>query len=386
MLTALITAVPVPGAPADGAPADGALGTALGGPAPAVVPEAALEGWHEVETETNLATLGHDDFVDPTATLVASYAHQAYASKVLLVASEREVTAAADVLGGCWLVLPRTDNTHLAHGDLVVRPGARGRGVGTALWRAVEDLVRGAGRTTVTTWTSHTTEPPADAPDALTAPTGVGRLSTADPAVRFALAHSFVLEQTERQSTLDLPVPAAALVRWRAGAQAAAGPDYRVVQWQDRTPDRWLDAVADLQQHMSVDAPSAGVDFQQEVWDAARVRDRDEQTARVGRRYVLTAAEHVPTGELVAFTQMVLPQARPEVAYQEDTLVRADHRGHRLGLLVKAANLQLLAEVQPAARRVHTWNAGENAHMLAINTELGFRPASIEGAWQRRLV
>ena len=71
-------------------------------------------------------------------------------------------------------------------------------------------------------------------------------------------------------------------------------------------------------------------------------------------------------------------------AFQEDTLVLREHRGRRLGMLVKTANLARLAEVQPGARRIGTWNAEENAHMLAINVALGFRPAGVWAAWQRR--
>lgn len=76
----------------------------------------------------------------------------------------------------------------------------------------------------------------------------------------------------------------------------------------------------------------------------------------------------------------------PEAAFQYNTIVRADHRGHRLGMLVKADNLRTLVEAYPRVRRLHTWNAGENRHMLAINEAMGFEVASVEGAWQRKLV
>ena len=75
----------------------------------------------------------------------------------------------------------------------------------------------------------------------------------------------------------------------------------------------------------------------------------------------------------------------PESLIQQDTLVAEEHRGHRLGLLVKAANLRRAQEKWPRARSVLTWNASENQHMLAINTALGFRPAGYEGEWQKRL-
>ena len=47
--------------------------------------------------------------------------------------------------------------------------------------------------------------------------------------------------------------------------------------------------------------------------------------------------------------------------------MRREHRGHRLGTLVKVANLERLLDVAPEARRVHTWNADTNTYMVAIN-------------------
>ncbi|MDF9876540.1 hypothetical protein [Cellulosimicrobium cellulans] len=51
-------------------------------------------------------------------------------------------------------------------------------------------------------------------------------------------------------------------------------------------------------------------------------------------------------------------------------------------MLVKVAVLDELARARPSSRRVHTWNAQENAHMLAINDALGFAPASVDAEWQ----
>ena len=77
-----------------------------------------------------------------------------------------------------------------------------------------------------------------------------------------------------------------------------------------------------------------------------------------------------------------LAPSKPWLAEQDDTLVAAGHRGHRLGMLVKIANLRRLAEL-PRVERVTTFNAAENEHMLAINVALGFRPAGWDGEWQR---
>ena len=42
----------------------------------------------------------------------------------------------------------------------------------------------------------------------------------------------------------------------------------------------------------------------------------------------------------------------------------------------KVANLRRLVDEHPEIRTVVTWNAESNAHMLAINDVLGFRPHS----------
>jgi hypothetical protein len=70
---------------------------------------------------------------------------------------------------------------------------------------------------------------------------------------------------------------------------------------------------------------------------------------------------------------------------QNDTLVTSEHRGHALGLLMKAANLELLIEHFAGYPFVVTSNAEENVHMLAINERLRFVPWLYEGVWQRRL-
>jgi hypothetical protein len=52
--------------------------------------------------------------------------------------------------------------------------------------------------------------------------------------------------------------------------------------------------------------------------------------------------------------------------------VTRQHRGHRLGLLVKTAMLEWLAVAEPRLERIVTGNAAVNQHMIAINEELGY--------------
>lgn len=64
-------------------------------------------------------------------------------------------------------------------------------------------------------------------------------------------------------------------------------------------------------------------------------------------------------------------------AWQHITIVDPAHRGHRLGMWVKLANLRYTRGEEPALRNIDTWNAATNSHMIAINEALGFR--AVEG-------
>ena len=58
------------------------------------------------------------------------------------------------------------------------------------------------------------------------------------------------------------------------------------------------------------------------------------------------------------------------------------HRGHRLGLLLKAAMLELLLEREPQLEAIETYNAETNAHMVGINETLGYQVTGRLASWQ----
>jgi len=121
------------------------------------------------------------------------------------------------------------------------------------------------------------------------------------------------------------------------------------------------------------------------VWDAARVAEHERPYLEAGRTLHVTAAQHVATGELSAFNELVIGADRAQATHQEDTLVLAAHRGHRLGMLVKCAALREWRTIAPDSPRVITYNAEENRPMLDINERIGFTPVAHNGAWKKIL-
>ncbi|HET8778967.1 MAG TPA: GNAT family N-acetyltransferase [Agromyces sp.] len=263
---------------------------------------------------------------------------------------------------------------------LGVSPELRRRGIASRLLAALERTAREAGKPNLVLRGDHRIDRGEPAAARLRPPQGDASISADEPAARFALAHGYRLGQLDRMSAMPVTGRADEF-RERLARNETSSPGYRLVTWHDRTPHELLDAMAHARERMSVDAPSGAIDFEQETWDADRIRAEERDALDAGRRTITTAAI-AHDGEVAGYTQLLLAP-RKRVAYQDDTIVLGDHRGHGLGMRMKLANLVELAHAAPDRERVLTWNADENAHMLAINIALGFEPVAVDSSWQK---
>jgi hypothetical protein len=218
----------------------------------------------------------------------------------------------------------------------------------------------------------------------LVPPTGFGSVPRENPEVRFLLDRGWRLEQVERASRFALPADPEALARLRAEiAPRVVG--YRLHTWTGLTPEPLREGMAVLYERMTTDAPTAGLEEPAETWDAARVLEHDTRLADSPATMLTTAVEHEETGRLAGMTRLRVPDDLSRPAQQWDTIVRRDDRGHRLGMLLKLANLAALDERLPGHPSVVTWNAEENRHMLDVNEAIGFVARGYEGAWRKDL-
>jgi GNAT superfamily N-acetyltransferase len=276
--------------------------------------------------------------------------------------THRAAVVDGGVVGALRLLLPTKDNPTVAIVDVAVHPAHRRRGVGTALLAEGVRLAGAHGRTELI---AEVDEPGPDTP---------GRA--------FALRHGWACDLFETRRDLRLPLDEQRLTALEADARAASA-GYELVTWRDRTPDDLLDDRALLERRMTTDAPHGDLPVEEEHWDGERIREYE--AAHVARGRTVLSAGAVHEGRLVAFTDLQVPLAQPERAHQGGTLVLREHRGHRLGALVKAAVLREVVTTMPEVRRISTYNSDSNLPMVAVNEALGFRPAGHLSSWSRRL-
>ena len=242
--------------------------------------------------------------------------------------------------------LPMLDNLNAVNVELIVHPDHRRRGHGRQLAKAALDEVRALGRTRVFA-------PVASWPDR--------------PALgqRLLEEHGFkpVIQDTRRM--LDL-------VEHPPGRRPEPAPGYRLVQWREHAPDELVEGLAYLSGRMTLDAPMGDMDYEPERWDAARYREMEADAVARRLERLVTAAVH-ESGQVAGLTEIAASTVAPEVAEQWNTIVDPDHRGHRLGLLLKQWNHTYVVEQRPDVRYVNTWNASSNSHMIAVNEAVGFR-------------
>lgn len=270
-----------------------------------------------------------------------------------------------DRMVGAGLVeLSRLDNTDKCWVFPAVEPELRGRGIGGLLLEALAERARGHGCTQLIS-TSVIPYPERES----------------GPAWRFAARHGFTLSSIEVVRDLPLPLPDGLLAEIAADtARAQAG--YTVESYVDELPERHLAAYCHLLNQLIVDAPTGEIDFEPAAITPEIERERLARARRMGRTTFITLA--LRDGEAVAHSDLYV-LADETVAHQMGTLVRRDHRGHRLGTAVKVANLAALTRARPDVRHVHTQNAETNGPMVDINVRLGFAPVAVSPMFLRDL-
>jgi GNAT superfamily N-acetyltransferase len=271
------------------------------------------------------------------------------------------------IVGTGMVFVPLVDNLDKVYFPLSVMPEHRGTGVGDAMIDFVVATARTEGRSVLL---------------------GEGNLpaghDASHPVRRFAARHGFTLANTEVRRTLRLPIPEATIDGWIADA-APHHAGYRIITYVDIVPPGLRPSFVELLNQLAVDAPTGDIDFEA---GGTTVQMYEEQSARrieTGRQLLITVAEK--DGAAVAHSTLSVPPGDSELPHlnQWGTFVHREHRGHRLGLAVKAANLRAVQAAHPRRTLISTTNSPANGPMLAINELMGFRPVDEFAEFLRRI-
>ncbi|HCS61680.1 MAG TPA: GNAT family N-acetyltransferase [Microbacterium sp.] len=285
------------------------------------------------------------------------------------------------IVGAASITTSSQPGTTSAELELMLLPAQWESGVGRALLERAEQETLALGRDALLTWTLH----PADPRERMLKPaTGWGEVAPT-PMSDLLEMSGHTLEQVARNSVLALDGSLERAKQSLTTATAFAGSDYRLISWTLPTPRELRAGYAGVIARMATDVPSGNLDITAETWDAERIVRHDAQFAAGGQTVSVAAVIHEPTGNMVAINELCIGSDLAGVTHQWGTLVVKEHRGKRLGTIVKCANLLRWHEVAPDSPKISTFNAEENRPMLDINEAIGFVAASYAGAWQKKL-
>jgi hypothetical protein len=180
---------------------------------------------------------------------------------------------------------------------------------------------------------------------------------------------------------LSLPVDEALLDRLASDA-APHHRDYSIETYANDIPARLVESYCDIQGQLALEAPTGELEFEAEVVTVEAFAARQAKSRERGMTMYHTLA--LGKGdEVVAHSVLAVLRDDLHNVIQWATLVRREHRGHRLGLATKVQNLRTMQAAHPDRKRIITQNSEQNGPMVSINEKLGFVPIELCAEFQR---
>ncbi|MHA5054614.1 GNAT family N-acetyltransferase [Streptomyces sp. SD15] len=150
-------------------------------------------------------------------------------------------------------------------------------------------------------------------------------------------------------------------------------PGYELTQWDGTVPPELARTFADSRRAMD-DMPMEGTDYGTVVWDVERVVSAAEAVAKRRESLHTVAVLNQADGSIVGFSELVVPGDGQGDAQHYGTGVLPEHRGHGLGLWMKAESIRTARRRHPELGGLLTDTADSNAPMRRINDVLGYLP------------
>ncbi|TPQ23177.1 GNAT family N-acetyltransferase [Streptomyces sporangiiformans] len=251
-------------------------------------------------------------------------------------------------IGSAFLRLfAKEGQEHLAELQVAVHRAERRQGVGTRLLEAAVAAARSEGRRSILAQTNE-----------------------GSPGDLFLAARGFrrVLTLTYAR----LPLADADLTRIDTIAEQVHD-GYRMTHWDGTVPSALAQTYAASRRAMD-DMPMEGTDYGTVVWDVERVVSAAEVIAKRGDLLHTVAVLDTADGSVVGFSELVVPGSGRGDGQHYGTAVLPEHRGHGLGLWMKAHSIRLARRRHPDLAGLLTDTADSNSLMRGINDTLGYLP------------
>ncbi|WP_018351861.1 GNAT family N-acetyltransferase [Longispora albida] len=286
--------------------------------------------------------------------------------------SKREYWIAVDggeLVGLFDLGMPTLDNVENSDVDLMVHPDHRRKGIGTALYAKAVERAKANGRKRIVGYAGEA------APDDTASKHGPGN------AFALVMGAKRVHDEARRRWTPGVVSDEDLAAQLAEAWTHAEG--YELVTWGNHAPDEIIDGVAYLDGRLLTDSPTGDLVLEKENYDRERIRAGEAAADARKRTHYGAGLVHTASGQLAAYTAIGMSQGIEWHGWQHNTIADPDHRGHRLGTVVKLENLARVRAVHPDLRAVDTWNAASNGYMIVINERMGFRFVDTWVNWQQ---
>jgi len=249
---------------------------------------------------------------------------------------------AGNPVGSAFLRLHSRDAiAHLAELEITVHPAERRRGIGSRLLYAAVAAAREQNVRMI-----------------------VADVGTGEPSYEFLMRHGFTIGLTLIYTRRDLAVEQPAM---------PPPPGYRLVTWTGVVPDELAQTFTTARTGMD-DAPTGTIDYGRDVWDVARTRQAAQLIANRGEHLMTVAAIDEANGEIVAFTELVVPGDGKGDAQNYGTAVLPAHRGRGLARYLKSEQIRWAQARFPDLTGLVTDTVDTNHAMRRINAALGYLP------------
>lgn len=264
-----------------------------------------------------------------------------------------------EIVGKLFLGIPLQGDVSVITAFIHVRKGYRHHGIGNAFAQVIESACEHSGRTNVRVFGYASVDSASQ------------DLTLAWP--KYARRLGLTLENQTTTSILTVPDYQPSWNELQLIVDENIG-DYKIELWDQGTPDDYLESYGALLRLAAGAEGRANSGAEIPHFSPSWIRSKEQQLKNSGYQE-LVAVAFDRSGALVGYSELIYRLDGSTLANQIGTLVVEEHRGKKLGMALKLATHQALAERVPNIVGISAIDADTSPYNANINDRLGYYPA-----------